>query len=328
MVFLAAPENMPDSPAITVLMPAYNAGSYIREAIESVLGQTLTDFEFLIIDDGSKDDTLPIIRSYSDARIRVISRPNRGLIDTLNEGLGAAKADFIARHDADDIMLPHRLQRQYEFLVSHPEYAIVGSDVAYVDKDGRYVSTQLAPDGHTDEEIKENRFYKCPFLHPSVLFRKDAIVAAGGYPLGALQFEDWLLWIRVMEHHKVCNLPETLVQMRINPESVTIDERWRRKEFHELRQNALAQGSISEKEASRLAAVVRTQNFNTYKKASYHASLAKKYLWDNHQPRLARQHLREAIKTYPGSREPYMLYLISFLPAFLIRGLYKATKRK
>jgi hypothetical protein len=131
-----------------------------------------------------------------------------------------------------------------------------------------------------------------------------------------------------MEHHKVCNLPETLVQMRINPESVTIDERWRRKEFHELRQRALEHGHISEKDASRLAAVVRTQNSDEYKKASYHASLAKKYLWDNYRPRLARKHLREAMKTYRGSKEPYLLYLISFLPSFLIRGLYKAAKRK
>lgn len=319
---------MPDSPAVTVLMPAYNAGKYLREAIESTLTQSFRDFEFLIIDDGSTDDTLSIIQSYKDARIRVISRPNKGLIDTLNEGLEAARAPLIARHDADDVMLPDRLQTQVRFLLANPEYAVVGSDVSYIDKDGVFVARQAAPDGHSDEEIKRNRFYKCPFLHPSVLFRKDAIIAAGRYPKGALQFEDWLLWIRVMEAHKVCNLAEVLVQMRINPESVTIDERWRPKEFHEIRQRALTSGNISEEDAAQLAAIVRCQSFGAYKKASYHASIAKKYLWDNHQPRLARQHLRAVMAAYPRSREPYMLYMLSFLPAAVIRGIYKAAKRK
>lgn len=319
---------MPETPAITVLMPAYNAGSYIREAIDSVLQQTFTDFEFLIIDDGSKDNTPNILKEYSDPRIRIISRPNKGLIASLNEGLQEARASLIARHDADDVMRPHRLEHQFDFFQQHPDYAIIGSDMAYIDREGVYVARQEAPDGHSDEEIRTNRFYKCPFIHPTVLFQKDMILAVGGYPNGAILFEDWLLWIRVMETHKVCNLKEVLMYTRINPESVTIDERWRPTEFHELRLRSLKQGFVTNADASRLAAIVRAQSFTGYKEASYHAFVAKKYLWSNPQPKLARAHLRSVIKHYPKNKEPYVLYALSFLPKAIMQLLYKAVKSK
>ena len=316
------------SPAITILMPGYNAGRYIREAIESALAQTFTDFELLIINDGSTDDTLAIIQSFSDPRIRLISRENRGLIASLNEGIHAARAPLIARHDADDIMLPQRLEMQHAYITANPDYAVVGSDVAYIDKDGVYVSEQAAPDGHTYAEIVQRRFHKCPFLHPTVLFQKSAVIEVGGYPAGALQFEDWLLWVRVMEQHKVCNLREVLVQMRINPESVTIDERWRPAAFHEARMRSLKAGVVSAEDYETIMAIVKGQDFSGYKKASYHAFVAKKYLWDNPQPALARRHLAKVIKSYPAKPESYLLYLLSFLPPTVVRGIYKAAKSR
>src|SRR5690606_10551481 len=149
-------------PKISVLMPAYNAGSHIREAIESILQQTFTDFEFLIINDGSTDDTLEIIRSYDDARIRLVSRPNKGLIATLNEGMELAVTNYIARFDADDICVPTRLEEQYNFLQNNPDYILVGSDVNYLDKDGNFL-LRINPVGHSFEEIRNNFFIKCPF---------------------------------------------------------------------------------------------------------------------------------------------------------------------
>jgi glycosyltransferase involved in cell wall biosynthesis len=319
---------MSAAPAITILMPAYNAASYIREAMESILGQTFTDFEFLIIDDGSKDDTLAIIKRFSDYRIHIVSRPNKGIIATLNEGLAIAGAPLIARMDADDVCLPHRLEKQIAFMQAHPDYLVVGSDVTYIDKDGRYISRQNAPDGHMHKEMWAHRFHKCPFLHPTVMFRKEAVLAAGGYPDDALNFEDWLLWIELMEQGKVCNLDEVLVNMRINPESVTIDEKWRPRGFHEIRLRSLRQGHVSAQDAQRLKEIVGGQDFSSYKQASYHAFVAKKLLWNNPQPQLAREHLRAVIKHYPRSKEPYLLYLLSYMPAPWIRGLHKAVKRK
>jgi glycosyltransferase involved in cell wall biosynthesis len=317
-----------DSPAITVLLPAYNAGAYIAEAIESVLSQTFRDFEFLIIDDGSKDDSLQIIQSFQDPRIRVVSRPNKGLIASLNEGIALARAPLIARHDADDVCLPRRLERQYLFLKENPDCLLVGSDAEYMDKDGNYVSKLIAPAGHSFEEIQQRRFEKCPFIHPTVLFRKQAVLNAGGYPKNALHFEDWLLWLRVLEQGPGCNLPEVLLRVRLNPESATSDERWHPKEFHDIRQRALEQQRVSDEDATRLPDILRSLGGARYKLASYHAYVAKKYLWDNHQPGLARRHLKAAIRAWPRNKESYLLYLLSFLPAGLIRAIYKAAKRK
>ncbi len=315
-------------PAITVLMPAYNAGAYVGEAIESVLAQSFPDFEFLIIDDGSTDDTLKIIRGFQDERIRVVSRPNKGLIVSLNEGLQLAEASLIARHDADDVCLPKRLERQYSYLKNNPHVLLVGSDAAYIDKSGNYVCPLAAPIGHSHEEMWRRRFEKCPFIHPSVMFQKQAVLALGGYPNHALLFEDWLLWLRLMQVGPVYNLPETLLHVRLNPESVTADERWYAQEFREIRQRSLHEGKVAEQDATKLATLVRGQSSNAFKQAAYHAVVAKKYLWDNHQPGLARQHLREVIRHCPKRLEPYALYLLSFLPEGLISTVYKAAKRK
>lgn len=317
-----------DSPAITVLMPAYNAGAYIAEAIESVLAQSFRDFEFLIIDDGSTDDSLSIIRSFQDSRVRVVSRPNKGLIASLNEGIALASAPLIARHDADDICLPDRLERQYFFLKENPQFLLVGSDAEYVDKDGHYVCRLAAPIGHSFDELWRRRFEKCPFIHPTVLFRKQAVLDAGGYPANALHFEDWLLWLRVMEHGPGCNLPEVLLRVRLNPESATIDERWHEQEFHDIRRRSLEQELVSEADALRLRSLLHFAGGPRFKQASYHAYVAKKYLWDNHRPGLARRHLKEAVGAWPRNKELYFLFLLSFLPAKLIRAIYKAAKRK
>ena len=120
-------------------MLAYNAGRYVAEAVESILAQTYTDFEFLIIDDGSTDRTLKVLKQYAarDPRIHLVSRPNRGLVATLNEGLALARAEFIARMDADDIALPHRFERQIAYMREHPDIICVGSAVMTMDQAGR-----------------------------------------------------------------------------------------------------------------------------------------------------------------------------------------------
>src|SRR3954468_5693657 len=119
------------APTVSVLLAVYNARRYLRQAIDSILAQTFTDFEFIIIDDGSTDDTLAILREYEkrDGRIRLISRPNKGLTTTLNEGLALARGEFLARMDGDDVALPTRFEKQVTYLRDHPECVLVGSRV-------------------------------------------------------------------------------------------------------------------------------------------------------------------------------------------------------
>jgi glycosyltransferase involved in cell wall biosynthesis len=312
---------------ITVLMPAYNAAPYIGMAIESILAQTFTDFEFLIINDGSKDDTLSIIQSYNDPRIKLINQQNKGLIDTLNDSIKLAEGKYIARMDADDICLPHRLQVEYDFLEANPDYVLVGSDADIIDKDGNFL-LKLTPVAYEHEEIAARVDEKCPFNHPSVMFKKQAVIDAGYYPKNALSFEDHLLWKEMLMIGKVKNLNEVLVHYRFNPESVTIDEKWRGKEFVEIRKRSIHNGTVTEEDGQRLKEIISGQNLAEYKQASYYALVGKKYLWNNPNGKLARQHFAEAIKHYPGNKESYILYMFSYLPAVIRRGLYKLLKKE
>lgn len=315
------------SPRLTVIMPAYNTALYIREAIDSILQQTFTDFEFIIINDGSKDNTLEVIKQYNDPRIRLIDQANKGLIDTLNEAILLAQSDIIARMDADDICYPERLQIEFDFLTQNPDYVLVGSQADIIDKDGNYLMP-LIPIGHTHEEIKDRIDMKCPFIHPCVMFRKQAVIDAGLYPKNALTFEDHLLWKKLLNFGKVCNLPQILLKARFNPESVTIDEKWRGELFIRLRRNALSRGYVTDEDATQLKQLISSQNLSSYKNASYYAMVGKKYLWNNPDGGKAREHFAQAIKHYPRHIEPYILYIFSFVPASLRVGIYNTLKKR
>lgn len=317
---------MSPTPAVTVLMPAYNAARYVREAVESILVQSFTDFEFLIFDDGSTDETPAILATFSDPRIRLVSRPNRGLIATLNGGLAAARAPLIARMDADDVCLPQRLEQQVKFMDAHPDHVLLGSDVVYTDREGRPIM-RINAGGYSDAELRKNFYARCPLFHPSVIFRKDAVLAAGGYPAGALLFEDWLLWKAVMNCGQAAVLPEVLVHMRLNPESVTVDEKWRGPEFAAIRERALQRGNVTADEARRLEEIVRSQDFRKFKEASYHVLVGKKYLWDNPQPRRARAAFAAALKSYPAQLSTWALWAAAWLPAGWMQRVYRRLKK-
>ena len=312
--------------SLTVLLPAYNAGLYIKEAVDSILQQTYTDFELLIINDGSKDNTRAILDTYTDARIKIIHQENKGLITTLNEGILNASGDIIARMDADDICMPDRLRLQMDFLNKHPDYVMVGSEAEIMDKDGNYLMP-LVPIGHTHKEIVESINDKVPFIHPCVTFRKQAVIQAGLYPKNALDFEDHLLWKHLLSVGKVCNLHDVLLKVRFNPESVTIDERWRGKDFVNIRKRSVANGFVSEEDSVTLKKLMADQNLKTFKQASYYALIAKKYLWNNPNGSLARKNLKQAIQYYPGNLSSYCLYLFSFLPAGLRKSVYQLLKK-
>ncbi len=318
---------MPENPYVTVLMPAYNAGPYIQEAIESILNQTYADFEFLIINDGSKDDTLSVIKRYDDPRIVLIDQPNKGLIASLNEGILKSKGVLIARMDADDVCRPQRLQLQVDFLRDHPQYIMVGGEADVMDKDGNYLM-HLDTAGHSHEEILEIVDYKCPFIHPCVTFYKASAIQAGLYPKNAWTFEDHLFWKKLMETGKVCNTRDIVLDVRFNPESVTIDEKWRGKDFLEIRQRSIHNGYVTEEDAKQLKAIISGQNLEHYKQASYYSMIAKKYLWNNPDAKLARFNLRKAIQYFPKNPNSYMLYLFSFLPSSLRMNFYKLFKKK
>ena len=223
-------------PAISVLMPVYNGDRYLTEAVESVLAQTFTDFEFLIIDDGSTDRSLQILQQYAaqDKRIRLISRENRGLIATLNQMLELAQGEFLARMDADDIALGDRFAAQLEFLRQHSDYVCVGGAYALMDAQGRTVLPLEMPE--TNEEIQQAILSGRTIInHPCAMIRRQALEAIGGYDAAMVTVEDLDMLLRLGEVGKLANLKQMVLKYRFHMESVSA----KRSEFqHQMAQEA------------------------------------------------------------------------------------------
>lgn len=309
-------------PHITVLMPAYNAERYICEAISSVLRQTFTGFELLIINDGSTDRTPEIIKSFKDPRITLYNQSNSGVAAALNTGLKLARAPYVARFDADDVCYPERLQVQYDFMQANPGYSIIGSAADYIDADGTYLFTHQ-PAGYTNEELQRLNYNICSFIHSTVFYKKEVILQKGGYNELAHTFEDHFLWASILEHEKVCNLPQPLIKVRLNPESVTIDEKWHTPRFTSIKNAALKKRSITPAEGDKLQRISHRQVSPKIKEGAYYALCGKKFLVNNYQPQKARLNIIKAISLHPFRLDNYLLYTVSYFPESFIIWLHK-----
>lgn len=212
------PPAPPLAPRVTVLMPVFNGGGFLVEAIRSILEQTFSDFEFLIVDDGSTDDSAAVVSSFADPRIRLVRNgANLGLIASLNVGLGLSRGTYVARMDADDVSLPERLQRQVEYLDAHPEVTVCGSWLEAFD--GRTVTLWSPP--LTDPEIKCSLLFESVIYHPTVMVRQSALLKGPvryhpGYP----HAEDYELWARMAGNWRFANLDCVLLRYRLHDLSI------------------------------------------------------------------------------------------------------------
>lgn len=201
-------------PAITVLMPVRNGARYLETALASIQAQTLRDFEFIVCDDGSGDGTPAILAraAAQDDRIRVLTLPPSGLVAALNLGLGEARARWVARMDADDIAWPERLAIQWAAAQAHPEAAAIGGAWRVVDPLGRPRHTVQPP---TDPAaIAAALLQRNCLAHPTMLVRREAVIAAGGYRDAFRHAEDYDLWLRLSERHPIYAVPQTLIDYR------------------------------------------------------------------------------------------------------------------
>jgi glycosyltransferase involved in cell wall biosynthesis len=206
-----------DNPRVTVLMPVYNGAQYLHEAMESILQQSFTDFEFLIINDASTDQSANIINSYSDLRIRLVENDrNIGLVHTLNRGIDLAKGEFIARMDCDDISIPERLEKQLVLMEHYSEVGVCGGWIEYFM--GRQLVLQLPL---SDEEIKRTLPLYNPMAHPTVMIRTAVIKTQQlYYDPEYRHVEDYELWTRLAAITCFANIPEVLLKYRIHPEQI------------------------------------------------------------------------------------------------------------
>lgn len=201
-------------PMVTVLMPVYNGEKFLKEAIESILNQTFTDFEFLIINDGSTDNSVKIIQSFNDTRIRLINNDkNLKLIASLNKGISLAKGKYIARMDCDDISMPHRFEKEVDFLEKNLDYGLVGTWFSVIDGTGKEQYNVNHPS--SNDLIKLFLSINCPLAHGSLMGRtelfKSNLYGSDEY----YSIEDYELWTRIAKVTKIHNIPEYLFKYRI-----------------------------------------------------------------------------------------------------------------
>jgi len=206
-------------------MPIYNGADYLAASIDSVLAQTMGDFELILVDDGSTDRTGDIIRDYAarDARIISIAKSNSGIADTLNQGLAAARADWIARLDSDDLMLPERLERQLAFVATQPDLAAAGSYYELIDTTGRSHGIRL-PLPRTREELAGFLAAREPlsFLHPSMIFRRRLALDVGGYDKQTEPAEDVALFASMLATGATILIqPEVLLRYRVHANTIS-----------------------------------------------------------------------------------------------------------
>jgi len=206
-------------PRISILMPVWNGEKFLAAAVDSLLTQTFTDFELLVIDDGSTDRTPEILHGYADPRLRVLRLEHAGIVVALNHGLAQARAGWIARLDADDLSEPRRLERQWQALSRHPQAVLCHTAVTFFG-DGK-ITPGEARLPRTRSFTALRLCYLCPVAHSTVLFKKSAALAVGGYRPEERHAEDFSLWGRMLEQGEFVALPEKLVRFRVHQQSVS-----------------------------------------------------------------------------------------------------------
>ncbi|HIC46053.1 MAG TPA: glycosyltransferase [Methylophaga aminisulfidivorans] len=299
------------APLVSVVMAVYDGEEYIDKAIQSILNQEYKNFEFIIINDGSNDNTQEIINKYhaSDSRIVTISRENKGLVASLNEGVHLARGELIARMDADDISFLERLGNQVAFMDANPQVVCCGSFYEVIDEDGDSLTILDAPteDSEIQKLLMQGHTVIC---HPTAMFRKSVFLNTGGYQQKFYLVEDLDLWIRLGEFGQLANIPLPLVKYRTNCESVSAQNS--QKQLHRASQ-VIAEASNRRGVSNSFSLKTHWRPDNT-KKSQY--IFATRYGWwafKNNNRTAALKYSRRALKLLPWKIEAWKL---------LFRSLY------
>ena len=220
---------MNKAPLVSVVMSVFNGEKYLHEAIDSILDQTMADFEFIIIDDGSTDRTRQIIQTYTDPRILLFCRQKQGLVASLNEAILSAQGVYIARQDADDVSHPIRLQSQASFLADNPRHVAVGSWFEEFNETSLLRINRMPV---TDSLARARLVWGTCFGHGSVMFVRQVAIDAGLYRAAMWPAEDYDFWTRLVPFGSIANIPKVLYRYRVHEECVS--------EKHGTRQRQLA----------------------------------------------------------------------------------------
>ena len=220
------------APRISVLLCVFNGGIHLQKAVRSILSQSIKELELVVVNDGSTDDAVEVIRRLADDRIRILDKSNTGLTKSLNFGLQHCRGAYIARQDADDCSHPDRLRRQLLFLEAHPDIDVVGSAVEIIDEDDRIIGS-LAFDLEHDL-LQNSHFQSNQFAHGALFFRQSILELLGGYRDAFHYAQDYDLTLRCQEVTRVANLPECLYQVRYGQDRLSFRQTKQQKAFAEM----------------------------------------------------------------------------------------------
>ena len=298
------------NPKVSVIMSVYNGEKYLSEAIESVLNQTLTDFEFIMVNDGSTDDSLKIIKSYDDKRVRLIdNETNIGLTRSLNKAIEQARGEFVARQDADDVSLPGRFEEQVRYFERHPETALLGTGIYIIDEGGKVLGKKAAPANPGDSLLQANRFN-----HGSTMFKSAVVRKLGGYNELLRYCQDYELWLRMAKSHEVRNLKQGLYKLRSHDENIQFRKRDETALYHLLAQR-LAGDDL---DAEALKAVKENgikslfPYLNKEEKVVFSKAVAYMHLQHN-EVKLAREEYRKVLRLKPLDLRNIANLVLSYL---------------
>ena len=296
---------------VTVLMPVYNGEHFLNEAIKSILNQSLQDFEFLIINDGSTDNSEAIIKTFDDPRIRYISKINEGLSKTLNYGVKIAKYEYVARMDCDDIATQDRLKIQLDFMIKNPKFVLVGGSAVEINEEGEYIGDRIAE--VNEDKIREKLPFTS-FIHPTVMFRRDVALQTDGYPEQINKGEDAVFFFRMSKKGRIINLSKIILKYRVSRFSLSPRDKKSQKIINECvlfyAKNNYVNDVLLEKFNSieiNLSKDLRLFNYYRY--------LSVCYTLNNYQFRKSISYL---VKSYKVKRTFFIELLV--IPIFLIFG--------
>jgi len=301
---------MSATPSISVVMPVYNGMRYLRQAIASIRWQTFSDWELLCINDGSTDGSLEILQQFAalDTRIQVLDQDNQGIVEALNHGVRAARGDWIARMDCDDIAIPERFAVQHQFVNEHSEVVALGSNVLSVDSEGMPLFVDRYETEHTAIEQCLLTGSGGSLAHPSVLMRREAVLEAGMYRKKFEWVEDLDLWLRLSERGQLANIPSVLLHYRLHDQSVC----WNRRELQHERLQLL------HREAHQIRGLPLPHCSRTKKRLRKQTSAAGK--WARRAARAG--YFRSAMKHWRRqvSEEPLSLFTLRVTAEAILRG--------
>ena len=312
-------------PKVSVIMPAYNAEAYIKEAMDSILGQSFTNLELIVINDCSADETEAVVSGYSDSRIIYLKNErNMGVAATLNRGLVAAGGEYIARMDSDDISMPGRLALQVRFLDQNPDYAICGSSLTVF---GENQPDRPFPYPETDKEIRANMMFNSPFAHPSVMIRAEMLKQCGKYyDENYEKAEDFELWYRLLRCGKGYNFQQPLLRYRHHGKQVRTANAAEQKEAVLRLRNRMVQelgAELTDEEMGVFQALCGGQRNFSQDEYGLFISGGKKLISAHPQERYLRQiygQLNMAVKKASGCKGPWLHW------KEMIYGIYALVK--